>query len=369
RVTVERASDALDMETFTIGFARRFATYKRANLLFLDQERLLRLLTDPDRPVQLILAGKAHPKDEPGKNIIREIIHVARDAGVRDKIVFLENYDINVARHMVQGTDIWLNTPRVPMEASGTSGMKAVLNGTLHVSTFDGWWAEGYSPEIGWTIGHGEMYDEPEEQDQIESELLFDLLEKEIVPTFYDRPQGRVPRNWTDMMKSSLLRNCPFFNTNRMVREYTERAYLPNHRQWRKMVADDYAPAKKLSEWKEKVRQGWGGVRATNVQLESPEQLTVGGQVQVHSSVYLGKLKPDDVQVEIYMSRDIDDTLHQGYHPILMEAGDKQDDGSYHYHGSLDCHRSGAYSLSVRVLPRHELLRSPHDLQLISWEE
>ncbi len=369
RATVERANDALDMEAFTIGFARRFATYKRANLLFRDQERLLKLLKNPEMPVQLILAGKAHPKDEPGKNIIREIIHIARDAGVRDRIVFLENYNINVARHMVQGSDIWLNTPRVPMEASGTSGMKAVLNGTLHVSTYDGWWAEGYSPEIGWTIGHGEIYDEKDEQDQIESELLYDMLEKEIVPTFYDRSQGRVPRDWTEMIKRSLQRNCPYFNTNRMLREYTQKAYLPNHENWRKIVGDDYSAAKTLSEWKEKVRQAWGGARISNVRLDVGKKLLVGDSFDVHATVHLGAMHPDDVQVEIYTSRSVDDILRQEFDPIPMEAGKKRKDGAYQYSGVLTCATSGAYSLSIRILPKHELLRSPHDLQLITWEE
>ncbi len=369
RATVEQAYDALDMEAFTIGFARRFATYKRANLLFRDKERLIRLLRDNDRPVQLILAGKAHPKDEPGKNIIREIIHIAREVGVRDRIVFLENYDINVARHMVQGADIWLNTPRVPMEASGTSGMKAVLNGTIHVSTFDGWWAEGYSPEIGWTIGHGETYDEPEEQDQIESELLYDLLEKEIVPLFYHRNQGRVPRDWTEMMKRSLLRNCPYFNTSRMLREYTEKAYLPNHQQWSTMVGDDFASAKELSVWKQKMYQGWNEVRVANVSLDSSGKLKVGDEVLVQAGVHLGSLKPDDVQVEIYISRDLDDEHTERIQPIAMQAGDKRDDGAYEYSGTFACQRSGAYTMSVRVLPHHDLLRSPHDLRLIAWEE
>ena len=228
----------LNPDTLTIGFSRRFATYKRANLLFLQPERLIRLLTDPKRPVQIIFAGKAHPQDLPAKEIIRSVKHFASDPRVRNQMVFVEDYDINVARYMVQGVDVWLNTPRRPLEASGTSGMKAAANGALNVSVLDGWWDEGYAPDVGWAIGSGEVYGDPEEQDRVECEALFNLLENEIVPMFYERDRSGLPREWIAMMKASIRKLGAFFNTQRMVREYTESCYLPAHRAGVRLSAD-----------------------------------------------------------------------------------------------------------------------------------
>ena len=216
------AEEILDPEALTIGFARRFATYKRANLLLADTDRLAKLLCDPDRPVQVIFAGKAHPRDNPGKDLIRQIIHIARQEPFHRSVVFLEDYDVNVARYLVQGVDIWLNTPLRPMEASGTSGMKVAANGGLNVSILDGWWAEGYDPSVGWAIGSGETYDDLEYQNSVESQALYDLLEKEVVPTFYDRGPDKLPRRWVAKMKATMCKLAPRFNTNRMVREYAE---------------------------------------------------------------------------------------------------------------------------------------------------
>lgn len=369
RATVERAADALDMEALTIGFARRFATYKRANLLLSDKQRLVRLLSDPERPVQVIIAGKAHPRDEPGKNLIREIIHFAREEGVRDRIVFLEDHDINVARHLVQGCDVWLNTPRAPMEASGTSGMKAALNGTLHCSTLDGWWAEGYHPEIGWTIGHGEVYEEPDEQDQIESELLYDLLEKEIIPLFYHRNQGRIPREWTETIKRSLVRICPQFSTGRMVRGYVEQAYLPNHRHMQRVTGDDFARAKELCAWKKRLANAWQDVKLGAVDVDTHRKLTVGDRVPVAATIQLGALQPDDIRVETFIGRVGGERDIDAGEGVPMQPGELGKDGSVRYSGEIRCDHSGVYAFSVRVLPDHPDMRSPHDLRLVAWEE
>ena len=224
---VAAARSVLNPDALTIGFARRFATYKRATLLLRDIPRLKRILTNPARPVQILVAGKAHPHDSAGKDLIRQIIHFASDPEVRSSVVFLEDYDIRVARHLVQGADVWLNTPRRPNEASGTSGMKLLPNGGLNLSVLDGWWAEAYDREVGWAIGHGEDYDNDEYQDAVESEALYNLLEKDVTLLFYDRDEENLPRRWIAKMKNSMKRLSPIFSTNRMVREYVERFYMP----------------------------------------------------------------------------------------------------------------------------------------------
>ncbi len=235
------AEEVLDPEALTIGFARRFATYKRAALLFQDLERLTKIVGDRDRPVQIIFAGKAHPRDNPGKDLIRQIIHHARRPEFRNRIVFIEDYDMVVARYLVQGVDIWLNTPRRPHEASGTSGMKATANGALNLSILDGWWDEGYTPETGWAIGHGEEYadDQSDYQDTIESNAIYDLLEKDIVPLFYERGRDGLPRGWIAKMKAAMREHAGVFNTNRMVREYYEFCYLPCAQRSHRLMEND----------------------------------------------------------------------------------------------------------------------------------
>jgi len=222
-----QASEVLDPEALTIGFGRRFTTYKRANLILRDPERLACILCDVERPVQIIFAGKAHPQDNPAKEIIRQVVQFSHQERFGRRVVFLEDYDMNMARYMVQGADLWLSTPRQPMEASGTSGMKATVNGVLNLSVLDGWWAEAYQPEIGWAIGRGEGYEDPNIQDEVESKALYELLERVIVPLFYDRGPDGLPRGWLACMKAATQHICPFFNTNRMMRDYAVRFYLP----------------------------------------------------------------------------------------------------------------------------------------------
>jgi starch phosphorylase len=301
---LRHAEEVLDPEALTIGFARRFATYKRAALLFEDLERLTKIVGDRNRPVQIIFAGKAHPKDNPGKDLIRQIIHHARRPEFRNRIVFVEDYDMVVARYLVQGVDIWLNTPRRPHEASGTSGMKATANGALNLSILDGWWDEGYSPETGWAIGHGEEYadDQSQYQDTIESNAIYDLLEKEIVPLFYERGRDGLPRGWIGKMKAAMIQHAGVFNTNRMVRDYYEQCYLPCARRSHRLMDNDLERAKALAAWKARVRQQWRQIRIERVWTDGAEgqELKVGDQLQVQAQVHLGELKPTDVAVELF---------------------------------------------------------------------
>jgi starch phosphorylase len=225
-----RGADHLDPDVLTIGFARRFATYKRAGLLFSQPERLARLLSDPHRPIQILVAGKAHPADEAGKDVIQHVVDFARDPAAAGRVVFLEDYEMMLARRLVQGVDVWLNTPRRPMEASGTSGMKAALNGVLNCSILDGWWAEAYTPALGFAIGDHNVAETEAEQDLADAEALFAVLEQQVLPSYYERDEQSLPSRWIEMMRNSIAELGTQFSTNRMVIEYVERLYLPAHR-------------------------------------------------------------------------------------------------------------------------------------------
>lgn len=365
---LERADEVLDPSALTIGFARRFVTYKRATLLLKDPDRLARLLNDPQRPAQIIYAGKAHPRDDPGKELIRQIIHFSRQERFRNKIVFLEDYDLEVARYMVQGVDIWLNTPRRGLEASGTSGMKAAANGVLNVSILDGWWDEAYRPEIGWAIGRGEEYTDEEYQDIVESNALYDLLEKEVVPMFYERGTDRLPRRWIARMKRSMLHLCPAFNTNRMVREYAERFYLPAGDHFERLYATGFSRAKNLAAWKDRIRSHWRELRIEKVEAPAALQMKVGDKINVKAWVHLGSLTPDDVSVELYLGRlnPQGEIVEPGV--TRMEFKESVKEGLSLFEAwTVPCCKSGLHGYTVRVVPRHEDLWSPWDLGLILW--
>jgi len=364
------AQEVLDSESLTIGFARRFATYKRASLILSDIERLNRLLNNPQRRVQIIFSGKSHPRDNPGKDLIRQIVHIARQEPFRRSLVFLEDYDMNVARYMVQGVDVWLSTPLRPMEASGTSGMKVAANGGLNVSILDGWWAEAYHPDVGWAIGAGETYDDLEYQNRVESEALYDLLEKEIVPLFYQRGHDNLPRGWIAMMKASMRRIAPVFNTNRMLRQYAEMYYAPAGRQWDHLVGDNLAQAKTLSSWKRRIREHFTQIRIESVSDDmdaTGRGVGVGGQIRVEAVVNLGQLTPQDVQAELYYGPlDQDGQLNDGK-ALPMEQMDGMDANRIRYAVNMPCAASGRSGYTVRVLPRHEALARPLDMAMIRW--
>jgi len=389
---VDLAGELLDPAALTIGFARRVVPYKRTLLLFHDFERLVRLLSDAERPVQLIFAGKAHPSDERGKSIIRDLIARLRDPRIRTRAVFIENYDMMVARYLVQGVDVWLNTPRRPREASGTSGMKASANGALNLSVLDGWWDEAYQRDIGWAIGHGEEYQDEPYQDMVESRALYDLLENEIVPLFYERASDGTPRGWTARMKEAMRRLNPRFSSNRMVCEYTNDYYLPASERWHRMTANGCARARALAAWTARVEAAWPGVRVEEAGAEGLEQARVGDRVTVRAKVALGGLAPEDVAVQIYYGRLNERGGLDAPQTVAMEAvaperapvaapaagSAKQSDraaspagrgGSSLYEGQFVCRRSGQQAFAIRVLPWHEDLLHPHELRLVRWGE
>ncbi len=375
------ADEVLDPDALTIGFARRFATYKRGNLLLRDPERLMRLLSNKDRPIQIIFAGKAHPRDTEGKEIIRRIVHFANQYGVRRHIVFLEDYDINVARFMVQGVDIWLNTPRRPMEASGTSGMKAAINGAMNVSILDGWWCEGYDSEIGWAIGSGESYDDAEYQDMVESQALYNILENEIVPLFYTRAADNLPRAWIHRMKNCIRKLTPMFNTDRMVADYTSQSYVPAARRWSALAKDDMLIAKQLSDWKTNIIANWPAVEIKKVVVSDDSvcgenlncgknKLKVGAVLHVRVLVSLGAISPDDVTVEqFYGTVDSWGNIEKGSLEKMNYDNDSDVEGQCWFKGQVICENSGRQGLTVRMMPHNDNFANPYEMMsLITWE-
>jgi starch phosphorylase len=374
------AEEVLDPEALTIGFARRFASYKRGNLLLRDPQRLVKLLADAKRPVQIIFSGKAHPRDTEGKEIIRQIIHFAAQYDVRRRIVFLEDYDINVARYLVRGVDVWLSTPRRPMEASSTSGMKAAINGALNMSTLDGWWCEGYTPDGGWVIGSGETSENADYQDTVESQAIYNILQNEVVPLFYTRSADNVPRAWVKRMKNAIQSTTHQFNTHRMVGEYTRRFYNPAATRWRYLAAEAMSRVKALAMWKSNMKKAWGGFAVKDVIVEAgngregpqtlkPIPVTVGSQVNVRVLVKLGGVQPDDVSVELYYGCvDALGNISAGSTVRMSYADKSQQQGEHWFEGVMPCEGAGQYGFAVRILPRHTDMADPYELGLILWE-
>lgn len=365
---VRNASELLDSEVLTIGFARRFATYKRGTLLFKNPERLRKILLNPDMPVQLIIAGKAHPQDSQSKELIRQIIHFAHDPALRNHIVFIEDYDINVARYMLQGVDCWLNTPRRPMEASGTSGMKAAANGALNISIPDGWWCEAeIMGENGWSIGKGENYDNTDEQDQIESEALYEILENEVAPMFYNRGRDGLPREWIARMKTSIRTIAPVFNTYRMVLEYADRFYVPCCTRRHRLFENNRQPVYRLAEWKSWIRAHWHEVRVLFMESGARDGLEVGDTIEITADVQLGSLKKDDVRVEIFHGAlDSYGQLPCGSRTV-MKCTEEKGNGVFRFQGSAPCDHTGQLGCTVRILPNHPDLGHEHEMGLIAW--
>jgi starch phosphorylase len=369
RSEVDAARTMFDPKALTIGFARRFATYKRANLLLRDPARLRALLLSAERPVQFVFAGKAHPKDEPGKQLIKEIVHFARDPEVRRRIVFLEEYDMGVARKLVQGVDVWLNNPRRPKEASGTSGMKVVPNGGLNLSVLDGWWAEGYDGVGGWAIGAGESYeDDVERGDAIEADLLLDLLEDQVLGEFYDRADGGLSSRWMSRVKASMARLSPRFSTHRMVHDYAEQLYLPGHRRGAALAAEDSAGARALAARVGRLEGAWAGVGVGEVVVDVPRDLPMGESVVVRAEVRLGGLPPGEVLVEILGGR-VDGQQHildGSLVEMTLESG--VTDGVARYQGRWTPISAGQSACTVRVRPRLPSASPVRTLPVRTWE-
>lgn len=366
KAVMEDAESVLDQEVLTIGFARRFATYKRANLLLHDPDRLEAILTSKTHPVQIIFAGKAHPKDNEGKELIKQLVLFSRRPSVRHRILFLEDYDINVTRHMIQGVDIWLNNPRRPMEACGTSGMKAALNGVLNVSILDGWWCEGYAEDRGWRIGNGEEYEDHAYQDAVESQALYNILENDVVPTFYDRRNGDAPTRWIKMMKESMKMAMQEFCAQCMVKRYENHFYIPAAKQFRKLLDQQAAAARRLQEQRNRLLRHWKQVRIEPPIQQSRGPFRVGDALQVTAVVNLGELQPEEVDVELYYgSLKHVDALNAS-HTLPMQAEENRGNGNYLYRCTLPCDFAGRFGFTARITPNGDdwIKQSPG---LVRW--
>jgi starch phosphorylase len=366
RAAMREVEETLRPDILTIGFARRFATYKRATLLFRQADRLARLLTDTERPVQFIFSGKAHPADTPGKELIQAIVRFAQDPRVRQRIVFVEDYDIGVSRMLVSGCDVWLNAPRRPLEASGTSGMKAVVNGVLNVSVQDGWWAEGYSPDVGWSIGGGEEYDDAEEQDAVECDALFNILEQDVIPLFYERDANGIPRGWIRRMAASMARLGAVYNSHRMVEEYTEWGYLTAHRAATRLAREDHKQARQLATWRANVTDVWPNVTLRS-EVTTAEDVTVGSVIPVTVWAGLAGLAPDEVTVEV--AAGTPGPSGEPQQPVLVAAQHAGTNGpEERFEAQVRCTTSGPLCLAVRIRPRNPSAVNALTPLLLTWE-
>lgn len=367
-VEIEKARQVLKPSFLTIGFARRFATYKRANLFLYDIQRIKQIIKgNPDRQVQFVIAGKAHPKDMPGKELIRQIIHTVREEGLEEHIVFLPNYNIHIARKMVSGCDVWLNTPRRPREASGTSGMKAAMNGLPNLSILDGWWDEADYTSTGWAIGNGEVYEDEEYQDRVEANALYDLMEKEIIPLFYERNDFDVPEGWVKKMKEAIRLNCPMFNTSRMVRDYAQQAYFKISDRHFDLSANHYQAVKELADWKHQLFKRWYNIRIEAFDVAEPGEIDINQSVHVKAIINLAGLRPEDIRVQVYMGsiNDQDELVDGNSHPMQFET--MTDDDRAIYHSSVQYQRSGYQGMSLRLFPHHPHLANMYEPRLIRW--
>jgi starch phosphorylase len=366
KAEIQAASEVLNPEALTIGFARRFATYKRGNLILRDPARLARILNDPQRPVQIIFAGKAHPQDHHGKEVIKNIIHIANQPEFRHRMAFIEDYDMNVTRYMVQGCDVWLNNPRRPLEACGTSGMKAAANGALNLSVLDGWWAEGYEPDVGWAIGAGEEYNDSSYQDLVESQAIYDLLERSIVPLFYERGRDNMPRGWINMMRNSMRKLATRFNSHNMVQNYLHGFYLPAALNWKKIRQGNFEGARQLAAWLNRVRANWSQLRILEKKADTRRMIRLNETLGVEVRVHLGDLDPRDISVDIYYGP-VDSKADFLDREIVSLQDFQRDGNQATFRGLIPCKRVGRFGFRVRILPSHPLLTNPLSLGMILW--
>lgn len=363
-----QVDNVLDPGALTIGFARRFATYKRATLLFRDIRRLEAILNREGCPVQLVFSGKAHPQDWGGKELIKEIVRISQTQGFQGRVVFVEDYDMGIARELVSGVDVWLNTPRRPFEASGTSGMKAGMNGVLHASVLDGWWCEAYAGDNGFAIGWGEEHADAEHGDRLEAQALYRLLEEDIVPLFYQRDDRGLPRGWISAMKRSIATVAPVFNTSRMVKEYAERYYVPATKRYASMMEASLAQAWSLCAWKERIVSAWPSIRIESVSARGDGRVVAGEDLVVSAVLSLGVLHPGDVEVDLYFGKLRQDRAlaREGTSP--MRSVEDLGGGRFRFEGSIKAHEAGEHAFAVRVLPRHEALRDRFAMRLVAWQ-
>jgi glycogen phosphorylase len=356
---------AFDPDVLTIGFARRVPSYKRLTLMLRDPDRLRALLLDPDHPLQIVIAGKSHPADDGGKQLIAQMVQFADDPAVRHRIAFLPDYDIAMAKYLYWGVDVWLNNPLRPLEACGTSGMKAALNGALNLSIRDGWWDEWFDGENGWAIPSADGVTDPDRRDELEAHALYELIEKSVAARFYDRNAKGIPARWLQMLRHTLRTLGPKVLATRMLRDYVRTLYAPAAASAARVMADNFAAAKDLAAWRRRVLAAWPGVRVLYVDSQLPGEAQVGNALTLRAEVVLNGLSADDVCVEaVYGPVDMDDRLSEST-AIALKLADTVDGTSW-FEGEIPLDRTGSYGYTVRALPKNDLLASPAELGVVA---
>ncbi len=357
-------NNQLSENALTVVFARRFATYKRAHLIFRNPERLAKLLTIPNKPIQFIFAGKAHPQDKAGQDLIKMIVEISKKKEFLGRVLFLQNYDIELAKLLVQGADIWLNTPTRPLEASGTSGEKAVMNGTLHFSVLDGWWVEGYEPDAGWALTNERTYEDQGFQDDLDAEIIYTLFEQEIIPEFYDRNKDGVPELWVKMIKNSIAKIAPKFTTRRMINDYNERYYNKLYKRKCEIIKDDFEQAKEIASWKRKIARAWNNIEVleVNVFRNDMEEYQMGYAYEGEVVLDLNELSPQHIGVEMVITEDAEKLV--GTHEFELK---KYEVDRAIYKLKVAVNQPGTFNYGIRIYPKHEYLAHRQDISILRW--
>ena len=354
-------------DILTIGFARRFATYKRAHLLFTNIERLDKIVNNPERPVQFIFAGKAHPADKAGQDLIKNIVEISKLPQFLGKILFVPNYDMELARHMVQGVDVWMNTPTRPLEASGTSGEKAAMNGVMHFSVLDGWWVEGYREDAGWALPMERSYENQQYQDEMDAETIYNIIEDEIAPIFYDKNKDGISSRWCALIKNTIAKVAVNFTTTRMLTDYEKQYYYPMTERVTKIKDNHFAIAIELSNWKRKVTQEWDNIKVVSFKVPNRNEqlISIGKIYKGEITLELGELRPEDVGVELVVAQHKDDkfkVLSTSEFTVVAQEGNKAT-----YQLEIASEYPGALHLAIRIFPKNNLLPHRQDFALVKW--
>jgi alpha-glucan phosphorylase-like protein len=358
----------LNPNTLTIGFARRFATYKRGYLLFRNLERLTKIVNNPDRPVQFIFAGKAHPADKAGQELIKNIVEISKRPEFRGKILFVQNYDMNLAKMLLQGVDVWLNTPTRPLEASGTSGEKGVMNGTLHFSVLDGWWVEGYRKDAGWALPEDASYDVNDLQDELDAETIYNILEQEIIEDFYKRNKDGIPEKWVSYIKNTIAKVAPNFTTGRMIRDYQERYYYPQYKRSVALLNDNFKSARELAAWKYRISNVWESIEVNEINIADgiTNSMKIGNKYPVSVTVDLKGLSGSEIGLELVITENGNGSDAQIVETIELKA-DSNDGTVWRYNLHLSPNHPGSFNYSFRMFPKNELLPHRQDFRYIRW--
>ncbi len=359
--------DTLRDDILTIGFARRFATYKRAHLLFRNLDRLDEIVNNPQHPVQFIFAGKAHPADKAGQDLIKRIVEISKHPKFMGKILFLPNYDMDLAKKLVQGVDVWMNTPTRPQEASGTSGEKAAMNGVMHFSVLDGWWVEGYRPDAGWMLPMERTYENQSFQDELDSEMIYNIIDDEIAPLFYDKNAAGMSPKWISYIKNTIAKVASNFTTNRMLIDYENQYYIPMSERYHQMIANDFAMATEIAEWKKKVTREWDNIEVVSLDIpnRSKQIIALGKAYWGEVTLEIGDLSMEDIGVELVAAEQKNNRLvirHQyDFTPV------SQEDGKATYHIDVTADAPGVLNLALRIYPKNPLLPHRQDFALVKW--